>query len=238
MDRKTAAEIAMDDVKLIKSVIERTRQDFSKVSVYFMGIGILNLSAWFLEEIAYLVRNLFGYGYPAAHAFWWGGRILLLAGYVILFVLFYKKVKKMGNEICEGMVTIWMLVLIGAMVLGQLYIGLLPSGNSDKITTLWRCRELIEVLPVIFALFMTGIFTKRKPITLSAAAYSILYFVLFVSMKEVSYGTWGGAGTLASASSISIQCLMSVGMIALGIYLRGNGRKNPVASDSEVNYGN
>ncbi len=214
-------EMAMDDITLIRRVIERTRQDLSRISFYFVGIGICNLAAWLLEEIAYMVRNLFGYGYPAARIFWWCGRILLVTGYAFLFAYFYKRVKRTGNEICEGMVKIWMIVLIGTLVLGRLYISLIPGGNNDKINTLWRCRELIEVLPVLFALFMTGILAKRKLITALTAVYSIFYFVLFLSMKEVPYGTWGGMGTRISASRVGIQCLMSVGMILLGLCLHG-----------------
>ena len=48
---------------------------------------------------------------------------------------------------------------------------------------------MIEVLPVLFALFMTGILTKRTLITVVTAIYSIFYFILFVSMKEVPYGS-------------------------------------------------
>lgn len=220
-DMNKKMEMAMDDITLIRRVIERTREDLSRISFYFVGIGIMNLAAWLLEEVAYMIRNLFGYGYPAARIFWLGGRILLVAGYAVLFVHFYKMVQRTGNEICEGMVKIWMIVLIGSLILGRLYSSLIPSGNSDKITTLWRCRELIEVLPVLFALFMTGILAKRKLITVFTAVYSIFYFVLFLSMKEVPYGTWGGVGTRISASQIGIQCLMSVGMILLGIYLHG-----------------
>lgn len=214
-------ETAMDDITLIRRVIERTQQDLSRISFYFVGIGIINLAAWLLEEIAYMVRNLFGYGFPAARIFWWCGRILLVTGYVFLFAYFYKKVKRTGNEICEGMVKIWMIVLIGTLILGRLYISLIPGGNNDKINTLWRCRELIEVLPVLFALFMTGILAKRKLITAFTSVYSIFYFVLFLSMREVPYGTWGGVGTRISASQVGIQCLMSVGMILLGVYLHG-----------------
>ncbi len=224
MDKKI--EMAIDDLTLIKRVIERTRQDFSRISAYFIGIGILNLVAWLSEEIAYMILNLFGYGHPVARVFWWSGRVLLLSGYVFLFVYYYQKVKKTGNDICEGMVKIWMIVLVGIRILGWLYIRLLPSGNDDKITVLWRCQELIEVLPVLFALFMTGILTKRTVITVLTALYSIFYFVLFVSMKEVPYGTWGGVGTRISASRVCIQYLMSLGMIMLGIYLwrRREGR--------------
>lgn len=218
MDKKM--EMAMDDIALIKTVIEKTQQDFSRISFYFILVGILNLLVWFLEEISYLVRNIMGYGYPAVAAFGWGGRILRLAGYVFLSVYFCRKVRKSGNGISEGMVKIWGIVLISSRILMYLYISLIPAGNNDKIIILYRGRELIEVLPVIFALLMTGILTKRNLITVFTAVYSILYFILFMSMKEIPYGTWGGVGTRVSASSVCIRYLMNFGMIVLGAYLR------------------
>ena len=98
----------------------------------------------------------------------------------------------------------------------QSYIRLLLD-TPEFFHMFWN--SMIEVLPVLFALFMTGILTKRTLITVVTAIYSIFYFILFVSMKEVPYGTWGGVGTRISASRMCIQCLMSLGMIALGIYL-------------------
>lgn len=78
-----------------------------------------------------------------------------------------------------------------------------PTGNLDE-----------------FALLMTGILVKENLITVAATIYSVFYLALFVSMQEVPYGTWGSVGMHVSASSVSIQYLMSIGMIALGVYLR------------------
>lgn len=218
MDKKL--ETAMDDIAMIKRVIEKTQQDFSRISAYFIWIGIVNAAVWFLEEISYFLGNKMGYGCYAAAAFGWGGRILRLSGYVALFFYFYNKVKRSGNEISEGMVKIWGTVLLASRIFMYLYLVLIPAGNNDKATVIFRCREMIEVLPVIFALLMTGILVKENLITVAATIYSVFYFALFVSMKEVPYGTWGGVGTRVSASSVSIQYLMSIGMIALGVYLR------------------
>lgn len=229
MDNKL--EMAMDEIALIKRVIEKTQQDFSRISAYFIWIGIVNLTVWLLEEFSYLLRNRLGYDCAAASVLGWGGRIMRLIGYIVLFLYFYREVQKSGNEISEGMVKIWGIVLIASRSFMYLYIGLIPAGNNDKITILFRCRELIEVLPVIVALLMTGILTKRNVITLLTAAYSVFYFVLFMSMKEVPYGTWGGTGTRTSASSVCIQYLMSLGMAVLGIYLRWEGSRRKIAAE-------
>ena len=228
MDNKL--EMAMDEIALIKRVIEKTQQDFSRISAYFIWIGIVNLAVWLLEEVCYLLWNRLGYSLMGMTAFGWAGHIMRLIGYIALFLYFYRKVRKSGNEISEGMVKIWGIVLIASRILLYLYIGLIPAGNNDKIAILYRCRELIEVLPVIVALLMTGILTKRNVITFLTAVYSIVYFVLFMSMKEVSYGTWGGTGTRTSASRICIQYLMSLGMIGLGVYLRWEGNRGKITA--------
>lgn len=235
MDKKI--EKAMDDIAMIKFVIEKTQRDFSGLAAYFIWIGIINLIAWLLEQGAYLFRNIMGYGNGMTMLFGWIGRCVCLLGYALLFTIYYRKAKNTRNEISMGMIKIWGIVLIGSKFLVFLYISLIPSGNSDKLMTLWRCRELIEVLPVIFALFMTGILTKRMVVTIATALYSIFFFILFVSMKEIAYGAWGGAGTLVSASSICIKCLMIFGMFALGIFLRmgakGYGNKCDTRSISD-----
>lgn len=223
MDRKI--ETALDDILLIKAIIERTQKDFSKVSMFFIGIGIVNAIVWLLEQMTYFVRNTVGYGYWLVNILGQGNRWFRLIGYIVLFIIFYRKIKTVNNEISEGMVKIWGIVLIGSNILSFLYMSLIPSGNSDKIITLWKCRELIEILPVIFVLFMTGILTKKNVVTIGTAIYSIFYFVMFLSMKEIPYGTWGGTGTLISTSSVSIKCLMIFGMIALGMFLK-IGAKN------------
>ena len=218
MDKKI--EIAIDNISLIKSVIEKTQEYFSRVSSYFIWIGIVNAGTWFLEQMTYLVRNVAGYGNWMVDVLSMGTRLFCLIGYVFLFALFYRKIKTTNNEVSEGMIKIWGIVLIGSRILAFLYISLIPSGNSDKIITLWRCRELIEFLPVIFALFMTGILAGKKIVTTFAAIYSIIYFILFMSMKEIPYGTWGGIGTRTSVSNICMKCLMIFGMIALGLFLK------------------
>lgn len=102
----------------------------------------------------------------------------------------------------------------------------LGVSQTPKINILWRSEELIDVLPVVVALFMTGILTKKRIITICTAIYSIVYFVLFLSMKEMPYGNLGGKGTLIPISSVSVRCLMIFGMIILGLYLKIGAKNN------------
>lgn len=219
-------ENALDDISLIKTVILKTQKDFAKVASFFIWIGIINGIAWIIEQLAYYIRNTVGYGNVYVQLLGQGYHWVRLLGYIVVFAIFYRKLKSSQNDISEGMIKIWGIVLIGSYFLSFLYLRLLPNGNSDKINILWRSEELIEVLPVVVVLFMTGILTKKRIISVCTAIYSIVYFVLFLSMKEMPYGNLGGKGTLMPISSVSVRCLMIFGMIILGLYLKIGAKNN------------
>ena len=174
MDRKI--ETALDDISLIKTVIERTQKDFSRISMFFIWIGMVSAIVWISEQVTYFIRNTVGYEYWLVNVLGQSSFWIRLIGYSVLFIIFYGKIKTTNNEISEGMVKIWGIVLIGSNILSFLYMILIPAGNNDKIITLWKCRELIEILPVIFALFMTGILAKK--ILLPYAQQFIALFTL------------------------------------------------------------
>ena len=135
-----------------------------------------------------------------------------------------------------GLLKVWGIILIGTRIFIFLYIFLLPSGNSDAINILWRCRELIEILPIIVILLVTGVLTQIKAISVVTGMYSILYFILFTGMQEVRYGMLGGRGTMISVSSVSIRIVMTAGMIILGLFLKKgvkNGNKFNTGSISD-----
>ena len=159
-----------------------------------------------------------------------------LIAYIICFILFYRMIKLRNNTISMGLLKVWGIILIGTRIFIFLYIFLLPSGNSDAINILWRCRELVEILPIIVILLVTGVLTQIKTISVVAGMYSILYFILFTGMQEVRYGMLGGRGTMISVSSVSIRIVMTAGMIILGLFLKKgvkNGNKFNTGSISD-----
>ncbi len=56
MDKNVA--LALDDISLIKTVIERTQQDFSKIAPFFIGVGIINGIAAIVEQLMYFLEIL------------------------------------------------------------------------------------------------------------------------------------------------------------------------------------
>ena len=219
-------EKAITDIAIIKDVIERTQKDFSKISAFFIWIGITNLLEFIIEQFSYYFRNVNGYNSGMSVFLARLALILPLIAYIICFMLFYRLIKSSKNSISMGMLQSWGIILIGSQIFAFLYMFLLPAGNNAAINMMWRCKELIIILPVIVILFVTGVLTQMKAITIVTSLYGILYFVLFTSMGEVQYGTIGGSGTRVSASSISIRVVMTVGMIILGLFLKKGANKN------------
>ena len=56
MDKNVA--LALDDISLIKTVIERTQQDFSEIAPFFIWVGIINGIAAIVEQLMYYIRNI------------------------------------------------------------------------------------------------------------------------------------------------------------------------------------
>lgn len=234
MDRNV--ERAIGDIAVIKSVIERTQRDFSRISVFFIWIGGINLIKFVVEQISYYFRNVNGYGSEMSAFLANTSRVLPLMAYVICFMFFYKIIKLRNNSISMGLLNVWGIILIGSELLTFMYAYLIPVGNNVAVNMMWRYKELILILPIIVILLVTGIITQRKVISILTCVYSVIYFILFTGMKEIKYGTWGGTGTMVSASSISIRFIMTLGMIALGLYLKrgvNNGNKFNTGSISD-----
>lgn len=217
---------AIGDIAIIKGIIEETQKDFSKISAFFVWIGIINLMKFVAEQLAYYFRDVNGYNSGISVLFIRIAQILPLIAYIICFIFFYNRIKESSNTISKGILQVWGSVLIGAQILEFLYMFLIPTGNSEAIRILWRSKELIIILPIMVILLVTGVLTQRKVITITTGIYSVIYFVFFTGMKEIRYGIWGGYGTLVSISSISIRIVMTAGMIVLGLFLRRGVSKN------------
>ncbi len=222
---KKNIEKAMDDIAVIKSVIERTQTDFSKIAPFFICIGIINLLQIFAEQLAYYFRNVNGYHSEIYTFLVRTCQLLPLIAYILCFLFFCRRIKAKNNTISKGILRAWGIVLIGSEILEFLYMFLIPVGNSSAVNMLWRCKELVVILPIIIILFVTGILTQRSIITIVTGVYSAVYFVLFTGMKEIRYGTLGGPGTRVSVSSISIRIVMTLGMILLGLFLQKGAAK-------------
>lgn len=216
---------AIEDISYIKEVMERTKYDFSKAAIFFLWIGFINIIAFILEQITYFIRNTSGYSSDLYNLSAILTQIFLLIAYIFCFFIYYRKIKKRNNDISTGIIKVWGIVLISSQIFSFVYIFILPNVVNDVFNTLFRCKELIIILPVLVVLFMTAIFTNHKTITIITAVVSIIYLFMFTSLKEIPYGTIGGIGTRISMSSAMIKLIMTLGMILLSIYLKKGKRR-------------
>ena len=103
---------ALEDVNLIKKVIDRTQNDFSKVSGFFISIGVIKLFTCLLYALMLgIMNNMERVGYVM-----WG--LLLVGGE--LFRVFYYIVSYEGmvnNQIIQPPFN-FVFVIIGCFVMG------------------------------------------------------------------------------------------------------------------------
>ena len=228
MEKNT--EQAIDNVVVIKGVIERTWKDFSKASTLFICVGIVNLVAYLLNGIIYIPvesTDSITLMYFMADIFW----ILALVVYIILFSYFYKKIKATDNIISIGMLKIWGIVLIGSRFYILILSAVAYSGAVDGLN--WQYRELILALPTIIALFMTGILMQKKAIVVASSLYGLVFLDLFIGIEEVTFEMVSGHYVWVSVSELSIIITMTVGMICLGMFLKRGVNKNSITGEAK-----
>lgn len=216
---------AIDNIALIKSVIDKTQKDFSKISEFIIWVGVINIILFIAEQFSYYLRNVNGYGtfgYNISAAI---VQIFTLPAYIICYIIYYRKMRS-TNDLSIGMLKVWGIVLIGSQLLLKIYIIMIPNINNIAANMLWRCKEFIEIFPIIAALLMTGILTKKRLIVSAAAITSVIWLFLFAGMREMKYGTLGGAGTRLPVSSVFIKAIMTFGVICLGLYLRRGDKEH------------
>lgn len=211
-------EKAIADVELIKKIIEKTQKDFSKVSNLFICIGLVNLFYFLFEQLSFYIRSIYGYDSSIYNLVSKMNHYLPIIGYICIFIYFYKKIKMENNAISIGMIKIWGIVLIGTQLISDFYTVMLPEMDVVTENILYRSKEIIIILPIIISLLMTGILTQKKVISIAAIIYTLIYFSLFASLKEVTFGF--SKKVLISTSSLSIKIVMILGMIVFGFYLK------------------
>lgn len=217
MDKKI--KNAIEDINLIKEVVNKTQQNLSIVPFFLIGAGMLNVIYILLEQLGYYFRNVYGYNSNLYQLLGIVLSIFQLIGYIILFLLFKKK-KIHSDNMDKKLFEMWGVIFIGSEVFFWIYQIFLPDGSNQVIGTLYRCSELLLMLPLLIGSIATGILLKDKFLCGISSIFSCIYLILFVGMKEVPYGTIGGVGTRLSLSSIYMRFFLTIGLLAIGIYLK------------------
>lgn len=217
MDRQI--KNALENINLIKEVVDKTQQNFSKTSSFLISIGILNVFYIILEQLAYYFRNIYGYSSNIYRYFGSILPILPLIGYIVIFAVFRVK-QGYSNNIDKKLLNVYGFIFIGSNILYLGYKMFLPATSNLVVNTMYRCAELFLALPAILGIIMLGIWIKDRYILILSVVYACVYLVLFASMKEIPYGTIGGVGTRLPLSSILLKLFLTICIILTGVYLK------------------
>lgn len=210
---------AMEDITIIKKVIEKTKEDVTKIAAFFIWIGIIN----FVDIMLGLLANAFmapsGFDYTVMQVIYYVKFIIVLAGYAIIFLCYRRVMKRCNNDISLGLLNIWGIILLGLFIFTFLYRSFIPKLDMEFYRTLLKNIEVFQFVSLSLGCFMVGIFTKRKSIIICSTVISIVFLVLFISMSHYDIKL-GGEYLEIAYSKILIDIILTVGMFLLGLSLK------------------
>ncbi|MDE6620295.1 MAG: hypothetical protein K2K74_07385, partial [Lachnospiraceae bacterium] len=148
---------AMEEISLIKRVIDKTQNDFSKIASFFIAIGSVNLAVcllyaimlqimWGMGQVPYFVWRLF-----------WGLNYVSVTGYVILFFTYQRKMKKRNNHLSVSLINIWGMLLIG----GEVFRIFFSSAYFQEQNVHFYQKTLTFLFPLI-GCFVLGFIIQDK----------------------------------------------------------------------------
>jgi hypothetical protein len=207
---------AMEDVTLIKRIIQRTKEDVTKIAVFFIWIGIIN----FFNIVLNLLVNVFivptGANNTVLQVINYVKFIVIFAGYILIFLCYRRVMKSCTNDISLGLIKIWGIIFLGLFIFTFLYRNFIPKTSLEFYYTLLTNIIVFQFVSVILGCYMIGIFTKRKLIVICSTVISILFFALFFSRSY--YNT--KFGYEIAYSDILMDFILSIGLFLLGLYLK------------------
>ena len=211
---------AIEEVNLIKKVIDRTQNDFSRIASFFISIGVINTVTYLLYVILFqIIKGMEHVGY----SFWMlfrGLNYISVLGYIVLFFIYRRKLKNRNNALSLSMINIWGTLLIG----GEVFRIFFSSINFGEQDVYFYQKTLTFLFPVIGCLVL-GFVIQDKLIQWAAFLLMILYMFLAGMGIEIKVGSMFGNNVNVGIDSILTGIIVSAGMILLGIHLKGKGER-------------
>lgn len=223
MDRQRANE----DIRFIKEILSKTQQDISKTGNFFLWVGIVNLLAIVMKEIGYGLLNLVN---EIPLVFWQLLRFVDVISFfllVIVFVIYYRRLSKVGNDLSKSILKIWGTLLIGGNIFIKFFSVLFANTFADLPADVNRAiGKVIFFLLIIVAYLVMSILVHDKKICISTIICVVIYcFLLFIN-SVATVGSIHGNNVNMYVHDIFISVILSVGMIISGAYIRGRRIKN------------
>ncbi|MCM1540836.1 MAG: hypothetical protein NC121_06185 [Blautia sp.] len=207
---------ALEDVNLIKKVLYRTQNDFSKVSNFFIGIGAVQILTCFLYVLMLEVMKSMESISLAVWRLFWGISFVSTMGYFIVYLIYHYKLKQFKNELSMSLINIWGMLLVG----GELFRMFINIASYERAGNNQFIQPLFSFTFVIIGCFVMGFVMQDKLIQKVSLAMTILFLILAGTDLAVPVADFHGNAVKINAITVFTKVILSVGMILMGFYLR------------------
>jgi len=215
-------EQALEDINLIKKIINKTQEDFSKIAKIFLGVAIVNLFFVLLRFIAYTSITYLGYEELITQLIMQGVRkkdFICLLLYSIVYLYYVIKIKKKMNEFSMVLVNIWGIIFSG--------IGLFALIISEpNIATI----QAIEFVAILIGICITALLIKKEWILIFCLIISGFYIFCLNTNATFVAAMIRDTEVIETMSSIVVDIMKSLGIFLL--YLSVRSKKNEGRSNS------
>ena len=211
---------AIEEVNLIKKVIDRTQNDFSRIANFFISIGIINTVTCLLYVTLFQIIKGMDHVEYTVWMLFRGLNYISVSGYVVLFFIYRHKLKNRNNALSLSMINIWGTLLIGGEVF-RIFFSAVNFGEQDVY---FYQKTLTFLFPLIGCLVL-GFVIQDKLIQRAAFLIVILYMFLSGMGIEIKVGSILGNNVNVGIDSILTGIIVSAGMILLGIHLKRKGER-------------
>lgn len=161
---------AIEKVNLIKKVIDRTQNDFSRIANFFISIGMINTVTCLLYVTLFQIIKRMDHVEYVVWMLFRGLNYISVLGYVVLFFIYRHKLKNRNNALSLSMINIWGTLLIG----GEVFRIFFSAVNFGKQDVYFYQKTLTFLFPLIGCLVL-GFVIQDKLIQWAAFLIVVLY---------------------------------------------------------------
>lgn len=217
MDKQKANE----DIHFIKEILSKTQQDISKTGNFFLWVGIVNLLGIVMKEIGYYLLNLVN---EIPLVFWQLLRsvdIISLFLLIIVYVIYYRKLSKVGNDLSKSILKMWGTLLIGGNIFIKFFSEIFSNAYDNlSPNAVMAMEKVIFFLLIVVGYLFMSILVHDKKICVSIIACVVIYCFLLFMNNVITVGSIHGHDVKMYVHDVFISVILSVGMIISGAYIR------------------
>ncbi len=193
----------MEDISLIREILEKTTEGMKNIAPWIMGMGLLWLGYGLFSVICRLIMPSQTMA-AVQTAVGWLFHLALAVGFVLCQV---RQVKSHPHSIARKMIDLWGICIVLFLVLTFLFSCILPffgrtmgmssSVYNEFLITCGTIRSFLFFLLPVLPLFITSVLLEKRGtvlaclvLTLIAAAVLSFHVLMIFSRDLAVSGTW------------------------------------------------